>query len=378
MRFLPLIWAGLWYRPLRTAFTLSCIAVAFVLFGLLQGVDAAFTASLNEAKMERLFVDGRLGRQLPLAYKHKIARLPGVVRVVQVGFLPGYFRHPNNTLRAVATEPEVWLAIRPEVTVPAGELERMATTRTGVLINDWLAERNNWKVGDRITIQTGIPTVDGRREWTFDVVGRLANMEKAARGGVMLANFEYYDRQRQSDQGFTNRYLVEVKDAAATVSVSKAIDEMFTNAVVQTRTQSEHEDVQSELANIGDVSFFTDAIVSAVLLALLVVTSNVMIESARERTACFAVLRTLGYRRKTVLALLVSEGLILALGGAGLGLLISVAVFPLLSDYLGTALLPFAVLGLGGGAAIALAVASSLVPAAFIVRMKLVDALAVR
>ena len=38
MKFLPLIWAGLWRKRARTVFTLLSIVVAFVLFGVLQGV----------------------------------------------------------------------------------------------------------------------------------------------------------------------------------------------------------------------------------------------------------------------------------------------------------------------------------------------------
>jgi putative ABC transport system permease protein len=36
LRFLPLVWAGLWRRPARTVFTALSVIVAFLLFGLLQ------------------------------------------------------------------------------------------------------------------------------------------------------------------------------------------------------------------------------------------------------------------------------------------------------------------------------------------------------
>ena len=40
MKYLPLLWAGLWRKPTRTTLTLLSIAVAFVLFGILSGIDA--------------------------------------------------------------------------------------------------------------------------------------------------------------------------------------------------------------------------------------------------------------------------------------------------------------------------------------------------
>ena len=42
MKYLPLVWAGLWRKPMRTVFTLLSIMVAFILFGILSGIDAGF------------------------------------------------------------------------------------------------------------------------------------------------------------------------------------------------------------------------------------------------------------------------------------------------------------------------------------------------
>lgn len=42
LKYLPLVCAGLWRKPARTILTLLSIAVAFLLFGLLRGVNAGF------------------------------------------------------------------------------------------------------------------------------------------------------------------------------------------------------------------------------------------------------------------------------------------------------------------------------------------------
>jgi hypothetical protein len=47
VKFLPLLWAGLWRKPTRTMLTLLSIAVAFILFGILSGVDAGFAHVLE-------------------------------------------------------------------------------------------------------------------------------------------------------------------------------------------------------------------------------------------------------------------------------------------------------------------------------------------
>jgi len=42
MKFIPLIWAMLWRKKMRTSLTLLSIVIAFLLFGMLQGINAAF------------------------------------------------------------------------------------------------------------------------------------------------------------------------------------------------------------------------------------------------------------------------------------------------------------------------------------------------
>ena len=44
MRYLPLLWAGLFRRKTRTVLTLASVVIAFLLFGLLQAVQMAFEA----------------------------------------------------------------------------------------------------------------------------------------------------------------------------------------------------------------------------------------------------------------------------------------------------------------------------------------------
>ena len=60
MKYLPLIWAGIWRKRTRTAFTVLSVMTAFLLFGMLQGVNSAFTQSVRSANINRLYVAGGL------------------------------------------------------------------------------------------------------------------------------------------------------------------------------------------------------------------------------------------------------------------------------------------------------------------------------
>ncbi|HXN10988.1 MAG TPA: hypothetical protein VN859_07070, partial [Steroidobacteraceae bacterium] len=86
----------MWRNRARTTFTLLSIAVAFILFGILGGIDAGFAYILKTSRLDRLFVDPRFGGQMPLSYAEEIARIPGVETIAPRSWLQSYFQDPKN------------------------------------------------------------------------------------------------------------------------------------------------------------------------------------------------------------------------------------------------------------------------------------------
>ena len=378
MKFLPLIWAGLWRKPARTLLTLLSVVIAFLLFGLLQGVDAAFTRIIGQQKLDRMFVDPRFGAPVPFSYKAQVERVKGITKITEVHFMGGYYQDTKNGMGIIFTIPAIWLSIRPEYEIPKTQANAAAGTRTAAIISDWLAEHNHWKIGDRISIKGGIPRKEGGNDWTFDVVGIMHNTEAAGESRQMLANYAYLDEARASGSGVVSRFLLRIGDAASAGRIAREIDGLFANSAVATRTQSEQDQAQSALAQIGDFKFFTRAIMSAVFFALLFLTLNTTMESVRERTAELATLKTLGYSDTSLLGLVLAESVTLFIVAALIGLAIAAALFPLARNFIGVAFLPSSVVVIGAMLAIAAAVLSAIVPALRASRLNIVQALAVR
>ena len=378
MKYLPLIWAGLWRKPARTLLTFLSIVVAFLLFGMLQGVDSAFERIVGQQKLDRMFVDPRFAQPVPYAYKAQIERVKGVTKITEVHFMGGYYQDMKNGLGVIFTIPSVWLAIRPEYQIPKAQVAATLNSPTAVVINDWLAEHNHWKVGDRITIKGGIPRKGGDNDWTFDVVGIMHNTEAVGEGRQILANYQYLDEARANGSGVVSRYLMRIDDAAHAGRIAREIDSKFANSPVATRTQSEQDQVQSALAQIGDFKFFTRAIMSAVFFALLFLTLNTTMESVRERTAELATLKTLGFQDTSVLGLVLAESVTLFLVAAAVGLAVTAALFPLAKSVIGNTTLPAQVIVIGAVLAVVAALLSAIVPAMRAMRLNIVRALAVR
>jgi putative ABC transport system permease protein len=383
MKFFFLAWAGLWRKPTRTLFTVISLAVGFLLFGLLQGVNSTFMAAIGRTKADRLLIDPRFDRPLPQSYASRIADVPGVRDVTWTQFLQGFYRDQRNFVLVLTAEPTSFFRVRDEYVTSEATLRALTETRTGLVILDKLAEQYGWKVGDKVTLTANVPRRDGGNDWEFEVVGLMTCPSNPGQFPFAVANFGYLDGARAVGQGTVGRFVIRVTEPGRSVEVGRAIDAEFANSPAPTLSQLEDAFAGTQLATIGDVGRLTVAVIAAVFFAILFLAGNVILQSVRERTAEFAVLKTLGFSDGRVLGLVVLESLLLCGLGAALGLAASQAVFPFvaaflpnLSLYLATTpQLSASVVVLGVGVAAVLTVLAGALPAWRAKRLKIVEAL---
>jgi putative ABC transport system permease protein len=70
MKFLPLIWSGIWRKPVRTILTLTRVVVAFALFGVLQGMKTGVDQAVAAARADVLYVAPVASGGAPLPRRH--------------------------------------------------------------------------------------------------------------------------------------------------------------------------------------------------------------------------------------------------------------------------------------------------------------------
>jgi putative ABC transport system permease protein len=371
----------LWRKPARTIFTLLSIAVAYVLFGILSGIDAGFAHTLEVSRMDRLFTDSRFGTPMPLSYGEQIASAPGVIVVAPRSGLFGYYQDPKNFIYVLCSDRR-FFSLRPEITISPQELETLLQTRTGAVVALELAQKYGWKVGDKVPIQTKTAQADGNQVWTFDIVAIVDDANYPGAGGWFIANYSYLDEGRVTEKGTITRFLVRIRDPERGGQIGRQIDKMFENSPVATRTSSERSGAQSGLQYFGDVNFLTSAVLGAVFFMLLFLSGNTMLQSVRERIPEFAVLKALGFSDNSVLSLVVAESVLLCLLAAAAGLVVSKLIIPIargpLSDFLLLLQMPWTDMLRGLGLALIVALLSSLLPALRVKQLNVVDALAKR
>jgi len=254
--------------------------------------------------------------------------------------------------------------------------------RTGAIITVANARKYGWKVGQKVPVISNTVKKDGSHTWTFDILAIVDDVDHPGVATYFVSNYDYVDQERIKDKGTVDRMIVRIKDPARATQISRTIDRMYANSSAPTRTGSEKSEAQSGLRELGDVGFFTRAIVVAVLFMMLFLTGNTMMQSVRERIPEFAVLKALGYSDRGILALVFAEAVVVCILAALVGLAIAKIGMPWVKDVspnLGQMLLmPWSALLTGFAFALAVAFISAFIPALRAKRLNVVDALAGR
>jgi putative ABC transport system permease protein len=384
VRYLPLVWAGLWRKRVRTVLTMISVVIAFWLFGTLDGVTAAFDDQLIAmTSAARLRTQSRVSSRagLPLAHRARIESVPGVRDVGVLTFVGGYYRDSVDFIEVAAID------IGKVATMGSFELdetyvEAMRRVRTGGVIGPELVRRYGWKIGDRVTVRSPIwSRDDGSNEWTFDIVGTYGIPEGAfPADGNFWINYDYFDEARAFAKGTVMFYTLRVDDEDRAAAIGAEIDALFANSSDETLTQNERDFFGAQVERVGNIAFIVNSIIGAVLFALLFVTGNTMMQSLRERVPELAVLKTYGFSNLRLALLVFAESALLCVTAAAVGLGVAALMFPTMFEAMGVAPLPIDTSTIAGGIIVALAFAaiSSFVPTWRVQRLNVVDALARR
>ncbi|HEX3530771.1 MAG TPA: FtsX-like permease family protein [Thermoanaerobaculia bacterium] len=385
MKLFPLIWSNLWRRKLRTLFTLAAALFTFALFGILAAVNLAFGMGVDVSGADRLVVIHKISliMPLPISYGGRIAAVPGVSAVTHMNWFGGIYKDPKNFFAQMAVDTPTFFDLYPEYVVPPDQKKAWDADRAGAIVGRDLAQRFGWKIGDKVPIQgTIFRRKDGSAMWDFNIDGIY---EPGKKGVDATQFFFHYDYLKEGSRTgtFTDMvgwYTVRIADPNRAAEISQRIDGLFANSPFETKSSTEKAFAQSFANQMGNIGAIVRYVVSAVLFGMLLVIGNTMSQAVRERTNELAVLKTLGFGNGTVLFLVIAESCLLAVTGAGLGLLFAWGVLaPLLGkalkQFLPVFYIPAWGIALGFGIALVLGVLTGLLPGIQAMRLRIVDAL---
>ncbi len=322
MKYLPLIWKNLFRRKTRTFFTVGSIAVAFILFAYLMAVRQSFSMGIDIAGVDRLLVSHKVSiiQPLPESYLGRIAAVEGIADISYSQWFGGIYQDPRNFFPQFAVDPESYLRLYPELVLTEEERNAWIRNRTGAIVGRALADRFGWAVGDRIPLQGTIFRTADDAPWEFTIDGVYEAGEEGYDTSVMYFHYEYLAEANSQGQRLIGQYVIRVEDPAEADAIAAAVDARFANSPAETKTSTESAFMQAFANQAGNIGAIITAVLAAVFFTILVIAGNTMAQAIRERTSELAVLKTLGFTDRKVLALVLLESFALVAAGGGLGL----------------------------------------------------------
>jgi putative ABC transport system permease protein len=331
MRILKLIYKNTLRHKLRSTLTILGIAIAVIAFGILRTVVTAWYVGVEASAADRLITRHSVSFifPLPYSYKEKIERIPGVDEVSFANWFGGVYIDKNNFFARMASGNNI-LDVYPEYSVPKDQMEVYKKERNSCIIGKDIAEKYKLKLGDIMTLDGDIYP----GQWDFVVRGIYQPKYKTTDGTQMFFHWEYLNERmtkempgRANDVGW---YIIKIKDASQSATISEKVDALFKNSPAETKTETERAFNQGFLASTSAIITAMNVMSFMIIGIIMLVLGNTMIMASRERTREYAVFKTLGFSAFHMVGLILGESMFIACLGSFAGLAL---VFPIVASF---------------------------------------------
>jgi putative ABC transport system permease protein len=377
----------------RTILTTLSVMVGVFLFCALGGVLDTLQDSIKVGSLSRLVSRNKISLvfPLPISYRDRIAAVPGVKRVGYSNWFGAQDpKDPHNFFAQFACD-DVYLPIyssdfdivewsKPQVETPLApgadpKLQAYDQEQTACICGAKLMQKMGWKLGQTITLSGTIYP----GSWPFTIRAVYKAKKPSLGEETMFFHFRYLNEKGMGGAQLVGIYVFELNDPDRASSVAQTVDAMFENSSAATLTESEQAFQAGFVSMWGNVPFVLRVIGLAIVFAILLVAANTMMMAFRERTSEIGVLKTLGFRDRTIFTMVVIEAAVITLGGGALGALLAKALLegggfnlggflPPMRVYWGTVITGIAI-------ALVMGAVSGILPAMSAARLKIVDAL---
>ncbi|MDF1545271.1 MAG: FtsX-like permease family protein [bacterium] len=366
---------------LRTSLTVIGLAIAVMSFAVIRTFVLAWYSQADATSPNRLIVINKvsLGFSLPLSYYGKIAGLEGVTGISWAQWFGGHYVDESNFFPQFAVDQNSYLELYPEFIVKESEMEAFRQQRNAAIVGRKLADRFGWSTGDKIQLVGTIYPGD----WDFLIAGIYDGETELIDESQFIFRWDYIDETMKQESparsGYVGSFVVQIEDPSQSAVMCDRIDALFANSSYESLSQTEKAFQLSFVAMGRSLVTGTEVISILVIGIILLVLTNTMAMTARERISEYAVMKTLGFRPFHIVGQILGESLLLATIGGLLGLGLTMLLTPIIALALGTFFPIFKVapvtLVLGFLAAILVGFFAALFPGIKAVRTSIVDGL---
>ncbi len=290
-------------------------------FGILRTLIGAWYAGVDASAANRLVTRNKISLiyMLPLAYRSKILQLNGVNGIGYGIWYGGVYKDKKNFFPQFAISGTDYLNLFPEFLISDADKKAFERERNAAVAGKKLAERFNWKIGDIIPLQGTI--FPGRVDLVLKGIYRGArkNVDETA----FFFRYDYINEMfKKTSPENTDKvgwYMVRVKDPDRSAEISQEIDALFKSSPAETLTETEKAFQLGFVAMTGAIVAAVKVISAVVIAIILIVLANTMVMTARERSAEYAVFKTLGFGPWFIFGLIAGESVGISMLGGILG-----------------------------------------------------------
>lgn len=187
-------------------------------------------------------------------------------------------------------------------------MEDFKQTREGALLGASIAKRKGWKVGETVDLSKQLGLL-------MDVKGIFFSGNED-QDNTIIAGIDYVQDQYDA-RGQANVVMVKLPPDARAEDVAAKIDAM--PLAVGSNSQAEKAFVSGMIEDLADMIALSRLVILITLLVVFVSVANTVSMSVRDRTRQLGMMRTLGFRRWQILALVVTEASLVCLVGGVVG-----------------------------------------------------------
>ena len=368
---------------IRTSLTILGLTVAVLAFGLLQTVITAWYSKATSASTARLVTRNATSLifDLPIHYREQISGIQGIEKVAYAQWFGGIYKDPKNFFPQFAVSNN-YLEVFTDFILPGDNQLSWIKERRGAIVGKQLAERFNFKLGDKIPLKGTLYPGN----WDFIVSGVYEGSDETKVTDRMFFHWDYLNSHLSGlpvnptlKPNTVGVFISTIDDPTNAAKISNMVDRTFKNSNAPTFTETE------QAFQLGFVAM-SDQIIEAIrtvsyviVLIILAVMANTMAMSVRERTREFATMKALGFKPKFLTGLILSESLLIAGIGGCIGVILtppSAKLFQLATDSIFPVFLvsnKTVILQILSSAAVG--ILAGIVPAINIHRIKVIDGL---
>jgi putative ABC transport system permease protein len=303
----------------RSAFTALTVALATFIYLVLASVPASMDRIVKDASSTlRLIV---VNRSLPFygipgRYCDQVREMPGCAACVAITGWPATYQDVSDQILAVAEGQQI-ADVFPDYDLSGEARRAWNRERRGAFAGRVLIARYGWRPGQTVTLR-GVDR--DHLELNFVILGA---MHSARYPNVFAFRRDYLEQARKAigdpDPDLAWNLVVRVDNPENIDSLIKEIDDNFRNSDYETRTLTESDALAGGLSAFGDIRGIVIALCAIVILTVLIIAANSTAMMVRERIGEVAVMRSLGFSRAAMAAMLFGECATIGLAGGILG-----------------------------------------------------------